>query len=464
MIFSKQNIQQIWQNFSTDKRYLLKGTLGSIILRIVANILSFATTIVLAHTLGQKIYDDYTYLFTWLTLLGSLSLLGFDNLSVRQIARYQSQKKYAFLKGFIIVATLITCLAGIIAFFSFFIYLSLRADNQLFINSYLQESFNKKVWLIAFLVLPLMALTQVFQHLLQGAKYIIRSQISEMIVRPAILMLFLASFYFWKQQQLNLESAVYLQLAAIFVAFWASFYFFWQKILLELPPKILPAYDTKVWLKASMSFFLINSISLINVRTDILMLGMMQASTEGISAYNIAIRLSEIPKLILIVANATLAPLIVNYFSTQKWTDLQQMLTQTARIVWLLSLPLLIILVVFSISILSLWGEGFVTAHFALQLLCVAQFFNLVFGSVGTVLVMTGHENKAFIGLFISTLCNIACNYALIPLYGLNGAALATLVSIFVWNCLLFLILKKTLKLDSSIFGLWAFSTHQLKK
>ena len=60
MNFSKESIKQIWQNFSTDKKYILKGTLGSIMIRIVANILSFVSTIVLAHTLGQKVYDDYT--------------------------------------------------------------------------------------------------------------------------------------------------------------------------------------------------------------------------------------------------------------------------------------------------------------------------------------------------------------------------------------------------------------------
>ena len=199
----------------------------------------------------------------------------------------------------------------------------------------------------------------------------------------------------------------------------------------------------KIWLKASLAFFLLNSISLINVRADILMLGIMQENTAGISAYNIASRLSEIPKLILVVTNATLAPLITTYFVAQKWADLQQILTQTARTVLLLSLPLLLILTIFSVAILHIWGENFTTASTALQLLCLAQFFNLFFGSVGTVLVMTGHENKAFIGLFISTLANIICNYTLIPVYGLNGAAYATLISIFIWNFILFIMLKK---------------------
>ncbi|MGB1204792.1 MAG: flippase [Chitinophagales bacterium] len=464
MDFAKQKVLQIWQNFSTDKRYILKGTLGSLILRVVANVLSFVSTIVLAHILGQSVYDDYTYLFAWFSLVGGLSLLGFDNLSLRQMARYQNKKRYDLLKGFIIVATLITCLVGTLLFFSVYIYSSLTLDNQLFTIIYLQENIKSKIWLLVFLILPFMALTQVYQHLLQGAKHIISSQIPEMIVRPIVLLCLLIGIYIYQDQQLDLETAIYLQLLAIFVAFLASVYFFWRKIIATMPAKILPTYEIEVWLKASASFFLINSISLINVRTDILMLGMMQANTEGISAYNIGVRLSEIPKLILIVTNATLAPLIASYFSAQKWKELQKMLTQTARIVWLLSLPLLMILVVFAAAILSIWGQGFVMAKSALQLLCMAQFFNLFFGSVGTVLMMTGHEKKAFIGLIISTLCNISCNYALIPKYGLNGAALATLISIFIWNFLLFLILKKTLQLDSSILGFWTFTVQSSKK
>ena len=75
---------------------------------------------------------------------------------------------------------------------------------------------------------------------------------------------------------------------------------------------------------------------------------------------------------------------------------------------------------------------------------------------------MTGHENKAFIGLFISTLANIICNYTLIPVYGLNGAAYATLISIFIWNFILFIMLKKTLKLDASILGFSTFSAKNI--
>ena len=462
MIFSKESIKQIWQNFSTDKKYILKGTLGSLMIRIVANILSFVSTIVLAHTLGQKVYDDYTYLFTWLSLLGGLSLIGFDNLSLRQIARYKSQKNYALLTGFIIVATSITSLVGIFAFLFFCITLSLIPDYQSIITSYLQENLNIEIYLLAAFMLPFIALTQVYQRLLQGAKHIIRSQIPEMIVRPFILLLLLAIIYFFQGTKLNLQTAIYLQLCAIFIAFLVSIYFFWQKIIKNLPQKISPVYDMKIWLKASLAFFLLNSISLINVRADVLMLGIMQENTAGISAYNIASRLSEIPKLMLVVTNATLAPLITTYFVAQKWADLQQILTQTARTVLLLSLPLLLILTIFSVAILHIWGENFTTASTALQLLCLAQFFNLFFGSVGTVLVMTGHENKAFIGLFISTLANIICNYTLIPVYGLNGAAYATLISIFIWNFILFIMLKKTLKLDASILGFSTFSAKNI--
>ena len=208
-------------------------------------------------------------------MLGGLSLIGFDNLSLRQIARYKSQKNYALLTGFIIVATSITSLVGIFAFLFFYITLSLIPDYQSIITSYLQENLNIEIYLLAAFMLPFIALTQVYQRLLQGAKHIIRSQIPEMIVRPFILLLLLAIIYFFQGTKLNLQTAIYLQLCAIFIAFLVSIYFFWQKIIKNLPQKISPAYDMKIWLKASLAFFLLNSISLINVRADILMLSLI---------------------------------------------------------------------------------------------------------------------------------------------------------------------------------------------
>ncbi len=67
----------------------------------------------------------------------------------------------------------------------------------------------------------------------------------------------------------------------------------------------------------------------------------------------------------------------------------------------------------------------------------VGQFVNVAAGSVGLILIMTGHEDDTFKGLVVATIANVILNALLIPIWGLEGAAAANAVSMIIWNILL---------------------------
>ena len=63
---------------------------------------------------------------------------------------------------------------------------------------------------------------------------------------------------------------------------------------------------------------------------------------------------------------------------------------------------------------------------------------------------MTGNQNIYASILLIGALLNIVLNLILIPLYGINGAALASMSSLIVWNLSMVLVVKKK-------FGFYTF-------
>jgi O-antigen/teichoic acid export membrane protein len=77
----------------------------------------------------------------------------------------------------------------------------------------------------------------------------------------------------------------------------------------------------------------------------------------------------------------------------------------------------------------------------------MGQFFNVMFGPVVTLLLMTGRENDVLKATIVSTATLLITCFVLIPLFGALGAALACCVSIILLNIFCAMYVYKHLKL-----------------
>src|ERR1051326_2692248 len=82
-----------WLYSSSFSGILLRNALGSFIARMGASLLAFFANVVLARLLGATEYGLFIYSVGWLNILLIPACLGFDQLLVRQIAIYQSQRE-----------------------------------------------------------------------------------------------------------------------------------------------------------------------------------------------------------------------------------------------------------------------------------------------------------------------------------------------------------------------------------
>jgi O-antigen/teichoic acid export membrane protein len=91
-------------------------------------------------------------------------------------------------------------------------------------------------------------------------------------------------------------------------------------------------------------------------------------------------------------------------------------------------------LIIFNQWFLSLFGEEFKTGSIALIILCFIHLINSAVGSVGIIMQMTGKQKQYQYIAIISLGINLLLNFILIPQYGINGAAIATAISLSLWN------------------------------
>jgi O-antigen/teichoic acid export membrane protein len=100
------------------------------------------------------------------------------------------------------------------------------------------------------------------------------------------------------------------------------------------------------------------------------------------------------------------------------------------------------------------FGADFGAADVALAVVSVGQLANVATGSVGVLLVMTGHQREAALGTAAGAVLNVGLAIALIPALGAIGAAVAAAASTIVSNVLLVVVVRRKLQLDATAAGL----------
>ena len=177
---------------------------------------------------------------------------------------------------------------------------------------------------------------------------------------------------------------------------------------------------------SAIAYFIMQSI-------DIIILSIYQGFDQ-IAYYSVSVKLAMLTTLALMSVNIVIAPRIAEIYENQKMQKLQKLIKHSTRIIFLISICVISILFFFSEEILGLFGQGYVIANNALLFLLAAQFFNAVSGPGAIYLNMTGRQKTLNKILVSALIINISLNFYLIPTQGINGAAIATLVSLIIWN------------------------------
>ena len=98
------------------------------------------------------------------------------------------------------------------------------------------------------------------------------------------------------------------------------------------------------------------------------------------------------------------------------------------------ALPFLILAWIFPERIMALFGPGFASGGRALAILATGQFVNVLTGSVGELLLMSGHEKSLRRCLIAATGISVALHTALVPRFGVEGAAAANALTLAALN------------------------------
>lgn len=415
-------------------------------LRVAALLLVMASSVALARSLGPAEYGVYAYMFAIVSLLAMPAQVGLPTLIVRETAKAYALEDWPGLKGlwrwgssFVVASSLVILLVGLV--FAWFLR---DAVEEQYLSTYL----------IGLLLVPVLALSSVRCAALRGLRMIIRGQLPESIIRPLFLTL-LVLFLPLMGLDFTAVNAMLMHLFAATCAFAVGAVLLWQARPRGLLVAQSEVKNTKAWLRSIVPLGLIAAMQTLSHQTDIVMLGIFREDSE-VGIYKVVVSGTGLILFGLQIVNMVISPRLASHYAQNELLRLQQIVTFGVTFSMAIALPVTAVLILWGEEILGfVFGAEYVSGYSTLVILAVGQTLNAMFGSVGLLLNMSGHERYSAIWLGVSTLANILLNIILIPHFGMVGAAFATLISICIWNIAFWRVAMKKVGVDASFLSIF---------
>ena len=397
------------------KNPLLISSFFSIIARFTGVGLNFAASIVITRMLGMSEVGVIFMLMLFVTGVSLISRIGVDQLIVKSVASlhdHDSDQRTGILLNsykLLTVMSLLFILIWVIA------------------SPWLRDAFFHNE--IALNDLRLAGISLLFFNLvttnsfyLKGLK---RSSSSVLVQNalPAISYLFLIAIFWTSFQANQLAVSLYtfsIVLAGILSIFAVLPHLSRQKPVIDTPSPF------KIF-KESLPLAPISYSAFLMLWVDTLMVGWF-LQNEAVALYNVAAKISFISLFFLGALDATIYPRLLSTFHHNR-EKLSAFFWQSTALVVMVLLVATLLMLGLSYWLLLAFGDQYVNAKTTLIILLFAQFFraiSLTFSFMFIIREKVRYLNSVLVAALV---VDLICNMLLVPRYGIEGAAVSTLIT-----------------------------------
>jgi O-antigen/teichoic acid export membrane protein len=445
--------ERIKKNFE-DKDFLELFNKGGIAMlyRIGGQLLGFLLTFVIAYFFGANGLGDYVLAIIVLKIFTLISKLGLDTASIRYIAEYSSENSLSsildFRKKSIFLITTVSIICSLV------MYLGANIIAE-FIKANPQH-----IEITSFFILPMSVFIFHYQNM-RGLKEIAGYSFFFWMSQALFsLIAILALTTFTKDPAVPLYAyLISLIVISIFSVISFTYFLNKRKRIKQLFTDDKRSESVKNILIVSLPLMLAQAVHFIMSWTDKLMLGILDSpdvisglstNSAQIGVYHTAFKLSMFATIGLMAVKSIASPKFAELYKQREFKLLKKVTQQSTKLIFWTTLPLVALFIFFSENLMLLFGDEFQAGVFAFILLSIGRVFVSFSGAAGNLLQMCGRQiifmNIAVIGSVI----NVVLNFSLIPIYGINGSAIATMISLVSFNFLLVYYVKKE-------FGFYTF-------
>ena len=387
---------------------------------IFTAVLGYGFKIYIARMLGAKALGLFALGMTIVSFLGNFNVLGLPGAAVRFVAHYSASKRVRELRTLLWNGSWILLTTNLI-----FTALLIGAGPWIAIRLYHSAELVQYLPLFAPIMI-LSAMTAFFGNVLAGYREVgRRTMITSFVGSPitmavSVLLITLGGGLggYLTAQIVGGAVVVVLLVSAV-----------WQ-----LTPAAARSPDVKkAWIEPEVWSFALVMLGLGVLRfligqTDRVALGIYRGARD-VGVYAVAASLVAYEAIILQSVNQIFAPVIADIHARGEQALLGRLFQTLTK--WMLGLtfPLAIVMITYARPIMHLFGQDFDAGWPILVIGTCGQLVNCGVGSVGMLLIMSGHEKRLMkVQVAMAVVMTIG-SAVLVPLWGIYGAAVAAAIT-----------------------------------
>jgi len=404
---------------TNQKQTIFKNTFWLTIAEVFTRLLKFFLVIYIVRILGATEYGKFTFAFSFASLLTIISSMGLPAIVIREFARDKKKEKHF---PTIISLKLFLSALGVLVL----------SVGSLFITD--DPSIRRIMLMLIFytFIADFGVIFYAFFKARQRMEYESWTKIIQafVLVSSGFLAIYCLP---------SIVSLTYAYILSAIISFVVISWFFYSKV-----SHFKLSLDKKVWkyfLGLSWPLALVTGLDIVYSSTDSVMLGYFKQITET-GYYNAAYKIIGMVVLPMNLIIQSFYPALGSCLKVKE--RFKKIWKFEMKIMTFLAIPITIGGIVLAPKIIQfIYGKDFLPAVFAFQILFIKAALLYFYSPYRETMIIFNLQRRLFKIIFLSACLNIVLNYFLIPLYSLNGAAMATATTQFVVLTALILLVSK---------------------
>lgn len=419
-----------------------RDALTAFLMRIASAGILYLSQVVLARWMGGYEYGIYVFVWTWVLVLSGASNLGLPTAMIRLVPEYLQNGNHDLVRGVLLGGRAVAVTTGTAVAAGAVLVLWLLGDR--INNHYVLPIY------LALACIPLCALSDVQDGIGRARGWMAVGLMPPYILRPILLLACMSAAHF-----LGLPTDARTAAGSAIVATWAAALV--QMALVQHQfagtiPRETRRYDLRRWLKVSLPFLAITVCDIALQNTDVLVVSAFMSPNEAGMYFAAAKTMSLVMFVHYAVGSA-----VANHFSTLKargdHAGLEMLVRDAVNWTFWPSLAGAVVILALGKPLLWLFSPQFTDAYPVMFVLAIGFLTRASMGPAEFVLNMLGEQWLCALVLVVSALLNIALSFALVPAFGMLGAAAATSTALVMAALMNYVVARRRLELEISIWN-----------
>ncbi len=438
-VLAKEKLQIVLSAKSENAK-LQRSALFALSVRVLSAGLAYLSQVLLARMLGTFDYGIFAYVWVWVIILGHASAMGFNQSVVRFIPVYLDRGQHSLLRGILKSSRVISFIGSLViaSFSASMIYL--------FQDSLTEHNYYVMPFMIAMICLPLFALQDVQEGTAISFGWVNAALVPTYLIRPVLMIAFLGGAIALKFP-ITAVTAMWCMIGATLLSGLGQMLFLNRRINKIVPKSQKKDYKIKFWLMASFPLVLVDIFYNLQMYIDLTVLN-FYVKPDQIAIYFAAAKTVGLTSFIHFAVGAAVGKNFSSYYEAGKHERMKEFVQQTTRWTFWPALGAAIFIITIGYPLLWLFGDEFTAGYPIMFILAIGILVHALAGQAEYLLNMLGYQYYVA-SVYLGTLfANLLFNIALVPLWGLKGAAISTSITLALQGLILSGLVKKLTGLD----------------